>query len=66
MSLMSKVKERINVEQIEEQFKKDMEKVSLEKNDRLAMIIAAFAVFIPALLFVLGFFYGVIYFFFLR
>lgn len=66
MSLMSKVKERIDVEQIEEQFKQDMEKTALEKNDRLAMIIAAFAVFIPALVLVLGFFYGVIYFFFLR
>lgn len=61
-----KVKRVIDVERAEEEFEERMEGVELDKNDRSAMIIAAFIVFIPALLFVLGAFLLVIWFFFLR
>lgn len=63
---MQRAKQVVDVEQAESKFKEGIEKTPLEKNDVLAMIIAAFAVFLPALLLVLGFFYGVMYFFFLR
>lgn len=63
-----KVKRVIDVEKAEEEFEKQMEEegIELEKKDRLAMILAAFIVFIPALLLVLGVFLFVIWFFFLR
>lgn len=56
----------VNVEKSEEKFKKQMENMPLEKNDGLAMIIAAVITFIPALIIVGGFFLLVIYLFFLR
>lgn len=61
-----KVKRVVDVEKAEEEFDKRMEDVELEKKDPPAMIIAALIVFIPALLFVLGCFLFVIWFFFLR
>lgn len=63
-----KVKRVIDVEKAEEEFEKQMEEegIELEKKDRLAMILAAFIVFIPALLLVLGVFLFAIWFFFLR
>lgn len=63
-----KVKRIIDVEKTEEEFERQMEEegIELEKKDRFAMIVAAFIVFIPALLLVLGVFLFVIWFFFLR
>ncbi len=61
-----KVKRVIDVEKAEEEFEERMEGVELDKKDRPAMIIAAFIVFIPTLLLVLGIFLLVIWFFFLR
>jgi len=55
-----------NHKEAEERFAKEREELPLEKNDRLAMILAALAVFVPALLMVAGIFFLVIYVFFLR
>lgn len=68
MLFEKKIKRVIDVEKAEEEFEKQMEEenVELEKKDRLAMILAAFIVFVPAVLLVLGFFAFVIWFFFLR
>ncbi|WP_295341790.1 hypothetical protein [Subdoligranulum variabile] len=55
-----------NHKEAEERFAKEREELPLEKNDRLAMILAALAVFVPALLVVAGIFFLVIYVFFLR
>ena len=43
-----------------------MEKLELEKNDFLAMIIAAFITFVPVVLIVLAILFGVLWLFFLR
>ena len=43
-----------NHKEAEERFAKEREELPLEKNDRLAMILAALAVFVPALLVVAG------------
>ncbi|MDD6058274.1 MAG: hypothetical protein PUB98_08475 [Clostridiales bacterium] len=61
-----KLKRILDVEKAEEEFEKSMEDVELEKNDRPAMVLAALLVFVPALLFVIGVFCLVIWFFFLR
>ena len=50
----------------EEAFKKTLKNTPLEKNDALAMIIAALLVLLPAVLVVGGFFVLVIWFFFMR
>ena len=50
----------------EERFAKTMEEAPPEKGDRLAMVLAALIVFIPALLLVFAVFGFVVYFFFLR
>ena len=55
-----------NHKQAEERFAKEREELPLEKNDRLAMILAALVVFIPALIVVAGVFFLVLYVFFLR
>lgn len=55
-----------NHKEAEERFAKEREELPLEKNDRLAMILAALAVFVPVLLVVAGIFFLVIYVFFLR
>ena len=61
-----KVKRVIDVEKAEEEFEERMEDVELDKTDRPAMIIAAFLVFVPAMLFVIGIFGLAIWFFFFR
>lgn len=66
MFLNKKVKRVLDVEKAEEDFEERMEDVELEKKDRPAMIIAAFIVFVPALLLVIGFFVFVIWLFFGR
>ena len=53
---LKKVKRVIDVERAEEEFEQRMEDVTLDKNDRPAMILAALLVFVPALLLVLGIF----------
>lgn len=55
-----------NHKQAEERFAKEREELPLEKNDRLAMILAALVVFIPALIVVAAVFFLVLYAFFLR
>ena len=55
-----------NHKEAEERFAREREELPLEKNDRLAMILAALAVFIPAILVMLGIFFLVIYLVFLR
>lgn len=55
-----------NRKEAEERFAKEREELPLEKNDRLAMILAALVVFVPAILVVMAIFYLVIYLFFLR
>lgn len=68
MLFEKKIKRVVDVDVAEDELQKRMEEegVELEKKDRLAMILAAFIVFIPAVLFVLGFFALAIWFFFLR
>lgn len=66
MFLNKKVKRVLDVEKAEEDFEERMEDVELEKKDRPAMIIAAFIVFVPALLLVIGVFIFVIWLFFGR
>ena len=50
----------------EERFAKTLEEAPLEKGDRLAMILAALAVFIPALLGIFAVIALMLYFFFFR
>ena len=68
MLFEKKIKRVVDVDVAEDELQKRMEEegVELEKKDRLAMILAAFIVFIQAVLLVLGFFALVIWFFFLR
>lgn len=53
-------------QEAEARFEKEREELPLEKNDRLAMMLAALAVFLPALLVVMAVFFAVVWFFFLR
>lgn len=55
-----------NRKEAEKRFEETLKEAPLEKNDRLAMILAALIVFIPALLVVFAVFGFVVYFFFLR
>ena len=50
----------------EERFAKTMEEMPPEKGDRLAMILAALIVFVPAILVIFAVFGVVLYFFFFR
>lgn len=50
----------------EEEIKNKLEETPLEKNDMMALILAAMRTFIPALLLMLGAFYLIIWFIFLR
>ena len=52
--------------QAEERFAKTMEEMPPEKGDRLAMILAALIVFVPAILVIFAVFGVVLYFFFFR
>lgn len=66
MFFLKRLNRVLDVKKAEERFQEDMEKTSLEKKDRLAMILAALIVFVPALLLVVAVFGLVIYFFFFR
>ncbi|MDE7321263.1 MAG: hypothetical protein K2N73_00795 [Lachnospiraceae bacterium] len=66
MFFNSKIKRVLDVEKSETEFEQQMEGLELEKADRPAMLIAAFIVFIPALLLVIGFFLLIIWLFFGR
>ena len=66
MFFLKRLNRVLDVKKAEVRFQEDMEKTSLEKKDRLAMILAALIVFIPALLLVVAVFGLVIYFFFFR
>lgn len=66
MIFFKKVKRVIDVEKVEEEFEERMQDVELEKDDRKAMIIAGFIVFVPVLLFILAMFGLAIWFFFGR
>ena len=66
MFFNNKVKRVLDVDKAEEDFEERMEGVELEKNARPAMIIAAFVVFIPVLLLVIGVFVFAIWLFFGR
>lgn len=61
-----KMRRLVDPDKAEEEFEKRMEGQEFEKHDRLAMILAALIVFIPAVLLVMGFFLFVIWFMFGR
>ncbi len=56
----------VNPEEAEQRFEERMEGQELEKNDRLAMILAGLIVFVPAMLLIIGVFLLGIWFFFGR
>ena len=66
MFFRKKLNRVLHVKEAEERFEKDMENSPLEKKDRLAMVLAALIVFIPAVLLVVLAFGLVLYFFFFR
>ena len=55
-----------NHKQAEQRFEETLKEAPLEKGDRLAMILAALIVFIPAMLLMYTVFGQVLYFFFFR
>ncbi len=61
-----KINRVLNVRKAGERFEKERGELPLEKGDRLAMILAALAVFIPVLIGVLAVFLLVLYLFFFR
>ena len=61
-----KIDRVLNVRKAEECFEKEREELPLEKNDRLAMILAALIVFIPVFLVIVGILLLVLYLFFFR
>ena len=61
-----KIDRVLNVRKAEERFEKEREELPLEKNDRLAMILAALIVFIPVFLVIVGILLLVLYLFFFR
>ena len=65
MFFLYNVDRLIDVEKAEQELEKP-EPVELEGKDRLAMILAAILVFVPALLLVIGIFLFLIWLFFLR
>ena len=52
MFFRKKLNRVLHVKEAEERFEKDIEKTPLEKKDRLAMVLAALIVFVPAVLLV--------------
>ena len=66
MFFRKKLNRVLHVKEPEARFEKDMENTPLEKKDRLAMVLAALIVFIPAVLLVVLAFGLVLYFFFFR
>lgn len=61
-----KIDRVLNVRKAEERFEKEREELPLEKNDRLAMILAALILFIPVFLVIVGILLLVLYLFFFR
>ena len=61
-----KINRVLNIRNAEERFDKEREELPLEKNDRLAMILAALAVFVPAFLGIVAVLLLVLYLFFFR
>ena len=61
-----KINRVVNVREAEERFEEDRAQLSLEKNDRLAMILAALAVFVPVFLIIVAILLLVFYLFFFR
>ena len=61
-----KIDRVLNVRKAEERFEKEREELPLEKNGRLAMILAALIVFIPVSLVSDGILLQVLYLFFFR
>lgn len=64
MFYKSKLDRLVNVKKSEERWAQDRKKLDLEKKDKPAMIIAAFLVFLPAILLVAAIFLLVIWIFF--
>lgn len=62
MFFRKKIERVLDVKKIEERHKKE-EKLPLEKNDLLAMLIAALIVFLPVLLLLIGIVYGIMWLF---
>ncbi len=61
-----KINRVVNVREAEERFEEDRAQLPLEKNDRLAMILAALAVFVPVFLIIVAILLLVFYLFFFR
>ena len=61
-----KINRVLNIRKAEERFDKEREELPLEKNDRLAMILAALAVFVPVFLGIVAVLLLVLYLFFFR
>lgn len=55
-----------DVKKAESEFQETMENIELEKTDGLAMIIAAFIVFIPVVIIIITLLYSVCWLFFFR
>ena len=66
MLFKKKIDRLVDVEKNENNFKETLQQEPLEKNDRVAMVIAAMIVFIPALLVVVAVMVGISYFFMVR
>ena len=61
-----KINRVVNVREAEERFEEDRAQLPLEKNDRLAMILAALTVFVPVFLIIVAILLLVFYLFFFR
>lgn len=64
--MFDKFKRLSDVEKIESEFQHTMDNVELEKSDTLAMMMAAFLVFIPGILVIITVFCGIMWLLFLR
>ncbi len=62
----NKINRVVHPDKSEKDFQKTLEQTPLEKNDTLAMILAALITFLPAILVVIAIFLAVIWLFFLR
>ena len=61
-----KINRVVNIRDAVERFEEDRAQLPLEKNDRLAMILAALAVFVPVFLIIVAILLLVFYLFFFR
>ena len=61
-----KINRVVNIRDAEERFEEDRAQLPLEKNGRLAMILAALAVFVPVFLIIVAILLLVFYLFFFR